>query len=70
MQYSIEPKDQVIVKGYGFQCLRKKIAKSISKNLNGKCSRKLLDHAKQSSSDALKATSKRVIKNESSRSNW
>ena len=34
---------------------------SVSKNLSGKYSQKLLDHAKQSATDALKPASKRVI---------
>ena len=41
----------------------KNISENISKNLSGKYSQKLLDHAKQSASDALKTTSKRVIQN-------
>ena len=39
------------------------IGKNISKNLSGKCSQKLLHHAKQSldrPTDALKTSSKRV----------
>ena len=38
----------------------KNIGKNISKNLSGKCSQKLLDHAKQSPTDALKTNSKKV----------
>ena len=34
---------------------------NISKNLRGKYSQKLLDHAKKSATDALKTSSKRVI---------
>ena len=37
------------------------ISKNISKNLSGKYSQNLLDHARQSAADALKTTSKRVI---------
>ena len=37
--------------------LVKILVKNISKNLNGKHSQKLLDHAKQSSADALKTAS-------------
>ena len=37
------------------------IGKNISKNLSGKYSRKVLDHAKQSVTNALKTTSKWVI---------
>ena len=39
----------------------KNIGINISKNLSGKYNKKLLDHAKQSATDALKTTSKRAI---------
>ena len=39
----------------------KSISKNINKILSGRCSQKLLDHAKQSSADALKTSSKRAI---------
>ena len=39
----------------------KNIGKNISKNLSRKYSHKLLDRAKQSPTDSLKTTSKRVI---------
>ena len=42
----------------------KDISKNLSKNLSGKSSQKLLDHAKQSASDALKITSQRLITEE------
>ena len=35
--------------------------KKVSENLSGKYSQKLLDHAKQSATDALKTTSKKLI---------
>ena len=41
--------------------MSKNIGKNISKNLSGKYSQKLLDHTKQSITDALKTTSKKVI---------
>ena len=62
MHYSIHPRDQIFVKGYGCSSFAKKIGKNISKNLSGKYSQKLLDHAKQSATDALKTISKTVIK--------
>ena len=37
------------------------IGKNISKDLSGKSSHKLLYHAKQSATDALKTDSKRII---------
>ena len=39
----------------------KRIGKNISKNFNSKYNQKLLDHAKQSATDALESFSKRVI---------
>ena len=41
--------------------MSKDIGKIISKNLSGKYTQKLLDHAKQSVTDALKTVSKRAI---------
>ena len=41
--------------------MSKNIGRNISKNLNSKYSQKLLDHAKQSATNALKITSERVI---------
>ena len=52
------------MKRYGFLYFAKNIGKSItniSKNLSGKYNQKLLDHAKQSETDAFKTSSKRVI---------
>ena len=40
----------------------KNTVKNISKSLNSEYSQKLLDHAKQSATDAFKTSSKRVIK--------
>ena len=41
--------------------MSKNIGKNVSKKLRGKYSQKLLDHAKQSATDALKTNSQRVI---------
>ena len=57
MRYSIEPRDRMYVKGYGFLSF----AKNISKNLSNKYSQKLLDTAKKSAADAIKTASKRAI---------
>ena len=57
MKHSIEPRDTIYVKGYGFLSF----AKNIGKNLSNKCGQKLLDSAKKSTTDAIKTTSKRVI---------
>ena len=55
MKYSIEPRDRVYVKGYGFL--------SLAKNLSNKYSQKLIDTARKSTTDALKTASKRAIQN-------
>ena len=44
------------------------MGKNISKNLNGKCSQKRLDHAKKSAKNALKTSSIRVIQKTAERS--
>ena len=63
-KYSVQPRDQIFVKGYGFlssaKNMGKNIGKNISKNLSGKYSQKLLDHAKQSTADAFKIVSKKA----------
>ena len=64
-RYSVQPRDQIFVKDYGFFSLAKNISKNfgknISKNLSSKYSQKLIDHTKQSPTDALKTASKRAI---------
>ena len=65
MRYSVQPRNRIFVKGYGFlsfaRNMRRNIGKNISKDLSGEYSQKPLDHAKQSATDALKNTSKREI---------
>ena len=65
MRYSVQPKDQIFVKGYEFLSFAIKMGKNIgkdwSKNLSDKYDQKLLDHAKQSVTDAIRTSSKRVI---------
>ena len=56
-RYSIEPKNRMYVKGYGFLCF----AKNIGKSLSNKYGQKLLDSAKKSTTDAVKTASKRAI---------
>ena len=56
MIYSIEPRDRIYIKGYGFLSF----AKNMSKNLNNKYSQKLFD--KVDAMDAIKTASKRAIK--------
>ena len=57
MRYPIEPRNPIYVKVYGFFS----IAKNIEENLSGKYSQKLLESAKQSTTDAIKIASKRGI---------
>ena len=57
MKYSIEPRDRIYVKGYGFSSFTKNIGKS----LRNKCGQKLLYRAKKSTADAIKTASKRPI---------
>ena len=57
MRYSIEPRDRIYVKGYGFLSFAKSIGKSL-RNIYGK---KLLNSAKKSATDAIKTASKRAI---------
>ena len=65
MCYSIEPRDRVYAKLYGFFSF----AKSMGTHLSNKCSLKLLDSAKKSATDAMKIASKRPIQ-KTIRSNW
>ena len=69
MRYSVQPRNRIFVKGYGFfsfaKSMVKSIDKNISKNLSVKCSQKLLDQAKKSATGELK-TSKIVITNNGS----
>ena len=60
-RYSAEPTGRIFVKGYGYSSLAKNMGKNISEKLSGKYKQKRLGHAKQSDTDALKTTSKRVI---------
>ena len=57
MRYSIEPRDKIYVKGYGFLSF----AKNIGVHLSNKYSQKHLHRAKKSTADAIKTASKRAI---------
>ena len=57
IRYSIEPRDRIYVKGYGFLSF----AKNIGKHFSDKYGQKLLDSAKKSRTDAIKTASKRAI---------
>ena len=58
MRYSIEPRDRIYVKGYGFLSF----AKNMGKNLSNKYCQKVLDSAKKSTTDPIKIASKRAIR--------
>ena len=54
MRYSMEPRDRIYVKGYGFL--------SFARNMSNKYGQKLIiDTAKKSATDAIKTASKRAI---------
>ena len=57
MRYSIEPRDRIYVKGYGFLTF----AKNMGTHLSNKYGQKLLDSAKSSATDAIKTASERAI---------
>ena len=61
-RYSVQPRDGIFVKGYGFLSFAKNFVKNIgenvSKHLSTKCSKELLDGTKQSATNALKTSSK------------
>ena len=65
MCYSVQLRDQIFIKGYGFLYFAKNMSKSIGKNisinLTGKYSQIYFDHNKQSATDAFKTVSKRTI---------
>ena len=60
-RYSVQPRDQIFVKGHGFLSFAKNkgwnIGKNISKYLSSKYGQKLIDHAKQSATDPIKTAS-------------
>ena len=57
MRHSIERRDRIYVKGYGFSSF----AKNIGKSLSNKYGQKRLDSTKNSTTDAIKTASKTVI---------
>ena len=54
MRYSIEPRDRVYVKGYGFM--------SFARSMSNKYGKKLVDTAKKSATDAIKLLQKEQYK--------
>ena len=65
MRYSIEPRDRIHVKGYGFLSFAKNMGKSLSNKYAAtsatNVAQKLLNSAKKSTTDAIRTASKRVI---------
>ena len=53
MRYSIEPKDRICLKGYGFM--------SFAKNLSNKYSQNIIDTTKKSAMNAIKTASQQAI---------
>ena len=53
MRYSLEPRDRIYVKGYGFM--------SSARSMSNEYGKKLVDTAKKSTTDAIKTASKRAI---------
>ena len=64
-RYSVQLRDRILVKGYGFlsfaKNLGRNIGKNISKALSSKYSQKLLDHDKRSATNALKTASSILV---------
>ena len=56
-RYSVELRDRLYVKGYGFLSF----AKNIGKNLSNKYGQKIIDTAKKSTTDAIKTASEKTI---------
>ena len=57
IRYSMEPRDRIYVKGYGFLSC----TKNMSRNLSNKYGQKLLVTTKTFTTDAIKAASMRAI---------
>ena len=63
LRNSIEPRDIIYVKRYGFLSF----AKNMGKDLSNKFGQKLLDSAKKSTIDAIKTASKKQFKKQQKR---
>ena len=57
MRYSIEPRDRICIKEYGFL----PFAKNMGKHLSNKYGQKLLNSANKATTDAIKTAYKRAI---------
>ena len=62
---SVQPRDRIFLKGYGFlpfaKNMGKNIGKILNKNLSSSYNQKIVDHTKQSATDALKTALKRAV---------
>ena len=58
---SFRPRDEIFLKCYGLLYFAKTMARNISNNFSSKYRQKLLDHGKQSATNALKTASKLEI---------
>ena len=66
VQYSVQPRDRIFVKGCEFLSFARNVGKNVRRNniskiLSSKYSQKLLVHGKQSTTNANKTASKKVI---------
>ena len=61
MRYSVQLRDRIFLKDYGFLSFAKIMSINIGKSLKSKYSEKLFGYAKQSATDAFKNASKRAI---------
>ena len=64
MRYSVEPRNRIYVKGYGFLSFAKSMgthATKVTKNVSNKYSQKLIDSAKKSTTHPIKTASKKAI---------
>ena len=64
MRYSVEPRNRIYVKGYGFLSFAKNMgthATKVTKNLSNKYDQKYLDSVEKSTTDAIKTASKIAI---------
>ena len=59
MRYSIEPRDTIYEKGYGFLSF----AKNMGENLSNKYGHKFLDRSEKSTKDTIKTPSRKAIQN-------
>ena len=73
MRYSVQPRDRIFVKGYGFFSfainMGKNIGKNIIKHLSCKYSQKLFDNTTRSATDSLSTYAIRC-NSKDSRINW